>query len=97
MLRALGMRPRDTAVVIFVQAGVIALVSLVVGVPVGLALGRLVWRTVALDTPVQHLDPTSWGMLAAAAAVVCTVALLLAVWPSRRLATLRLGNVLRYE
>jgi hypothetical protein len=97
MLRALGMRPRDTSIVIFVQAGVIAFASLVVGVPIGITVGRLVWRTIAIDTPVQHLDPTSWEMLAGAVAVVWGVALLAAVWPSRRLASLRLGAVLRYE
>jgi len=97
MLRALGMRPRDTSLVIIVQAAVIALVSLSLGIPTGIVLGRLVWRTVALDTPVQLFIPAVWPLLIATTAAVFAIALLLAVWPSQRLASVRLGDELRYE
>jgi hypothetical protein len=97
MLRALGMRPRDTAIVILVQAGVIALVSLAIGIPAGVVIGRGVWRSVALATPVQFFIPAFWQLVLVTSMVVLFLALVLAVWPSRRLARLRLGNVLRYE
>ena len=97
MLRALGMRPRDTTAVVFVQAAVIAIASLAVGVPAGILVGRALWRGVALDTPVQFVVPDAWAMLAFVCTIVIVVALLLALWPSRRLATVRLGDVLRDE
>ncbi len=97
MLRALGMRPRDTSVVILVQACVIALVSLTLGVPTGVVVGRLVWRTVALDTPVQLVSPAIWPVLIVTTGVVIAIALLLAAWPSKRLASVRLGPELRSE
>ena len=97
MLRALGMRPRDTTVVVFVQAVAIALVSLVIGVPAGILVGRALWRSIALDTPVEFVVPTAWLVILAISLAVLMIALALAAWPSRRLAHLRLGTVLRYE
>lgn len=97
MLRTLGMRPRDSGAIIFVQAGVIALVGLVVGVPVGLLVGHTVWRSVAIDTPIEFVAPERWPLVALTALAVVGLAALLAVWPSRRLATLHLGRELRSE
>ena len=83
---------------ILVQAAVIALVSLSLGIPTGIVLGRLVWRTVALDTPVQLFIPAMWPLLIVTTASSCSPSrLVLAVWPSQRLASVRLGNELRYE
>ena len=97
MLRTLGMRPRDSGAIIFVQAGVIALVGLVVGVPVGLLVGHTVWRSVAADTPIAFVAPERWPLVAFTTLGVVGLAALLAVWPSRRLATLHLGRELRSE
>ena len=83
---ALGMRPRNSSAIVFVQAGAIGLVGLAIGLPLGLALGRVVWRTVANDTPVEFVVPDDWSMIAVIALVVVALAALLAVWPSRRLA-----------
>lgn len=97
MLRALGMRPRQSSAIVFVQAGAIGLVALAVGLPLGLALGRLVWRTVANDTPVEFVAPDDWSMVALTATVVVALVAVLAVWPSRRLAHLQLARELRTE
>ena len=97
MLRALGMRPRDSGAIVFVQAGAIALVGLIVGLPLGLVLGRTVWRSVALDTPIDFVVPRDWSALALVALAVFATAALLAVWPSKRLATLQLSRELRSE
>ncbi len=97
MLRALGMRPRDTTLVVFFQAGVLALASLVIGVPAGVLLGRVLWRSVALDTPVQFLAPDAWPVLVLVSCGAVAVAGIFAIWPSRRLAKAKLGSILRYE
>ena len=97
MLRALGMRPRHSGAIVFVQAGAIAVVGLAIGLPLGIALGRTVWRTVALDTPIEFVAPDNWGMVVALALAVVALAALLAVWPSRRLASLDLADELRSE
>ena len=97
MLRALGMRPRQTSALLFVQAGALASIGLVIGIPVGLALGRSVWRAVASDTPVEFVEPADWSTMAATAVVVVMVSAVLAVWPSRGLTSMRLAEELRTE
>lgn len=97
MLRALGMRPRDSGVIVFVQAGAIALVGLIFGLPLGLVLGRTVWRSVALDTPIEFVVPRNWAGVGLVVLAVLATAAVLAVWPSKRLASLQLGSELRSE
>ena len=97
MFRALGMRPRNSGAIVFVQAGAIALVGLTVGLPLGIVVGRAAWRAVALDTPIEFVVPENWGSIVVIALAVMTFAALLAVWPSRRLATLDLADELRSE
>ena len=97
MLRALGMRPRDTTTIVFVQAITIATVGLAIGIPLGLAVGRAVWRTVANDTPIEFVVPDSWDIIAVTTAVALAVAAALALWPSVRLARLQLARELRTE
>ena len=97
MLRALGMRPRNTTTIVFVQAIAIAVVGLAIGIPLGLAVGRAVWRTVANDTPIEFVVPDSWDIIAVTTAVALAVVAALAVWPSVRLARLQLARELRTE
>jgi len=97
MLRALGLRPRGSVAIVFVQAAVIAAVGLAIGLPLGVVLGRGIWRTVALDTPVEFVEPYSWPIAAMTILAVAVLTALLALWPSRRLASMRLGAELRSE
>ena len=97
MLRALGMRPRDCGAIVFVQAGVIAVVALAIGIPSGLVIGRAVWRSVALDTPIEFVAPRSWPTMVTTTVIVFVFAGLLAVRPSRRLASMPLAEELRSE
>jgi hypothetical protein len=97
MLRALGMRPRNTTTIVFVQAIAIAVVGLAIGIPLGLAVGRAVWRTVANDTPIEFVVPDSWDIIAITTALALAVVAALALWPSVRLARLQLARELRAE
>jgi hypothetical protein len=97
VLRTLGLTGRQARLVIVTQATLLAVVGLAAGIPLGLAVGRAVWRVVADLTPLAYQPPFSpWALvLIAPAALLC--ANLLALWPGRRAARLRPGQVLRAE
>jgi hypothetical protein len=97
VLRTLGLTSRQARLVIVTQATLLALVGLAAGIPLGLAVGRAVWRVVADLTPLAYQPPFSpWALaLIAPAALLCVN--LLALWPGRRAARLRPGQVLRAE
>ena len=52
LLKALGFVRRQVAAVVFWQAATVAVAGIVVGVPLGLVAGRVVWRIFALDAGV---------------------------------------------
>jgi len=96
VLRALGMTRRQCAEVIVTQASVLAAVGVAFGVPIGLALGRTVWREVADALPLQYRAPWTAAVLLVIPAALA-VANLVAAWPGRRAARLRVAEVLRAE
>jgi hypothetical protein len=55
LLKALGFVRGQVAAVVFWQAVTVALVGIVVGVPLGLVAGRVVWRVFALDAGAARL------------------------------------------
>jgi ABC-type lipoprotein release transport system permease subunit len=97
VLRALGMTRWQARGILLTQAGTLALVGLAFGVPLGLALGRTVWRIVADATPVYYRPPFAPVALASTVLVALLLAALLAAWPGTRAARLRLADVLRAE
>jgi ABC-type lipoprotein release transport system permease subunit len=97
VLRALGMTRRQSRWVVVVQATVLALVGLALGVPLGVALGRVLWQVVADYTPLQYSPPVALLALAVIGPAALLVANLLAAWPGRTVARLRIGSVLRTE
>jgi hypothetical protein len=97
VLRALGMTPRQARWVVVVQATVLAAVGLALGIPLGLALGRVLWQVVADYTPLQYSPPVALLVLAVIGPAALGVANLLAAWPGRTAAALRVGAVLRTE
>jgi hypothetical protein len=97
VLRAVGMTQWQCRWVVVTQATVLAMVGLVFGIPIGLALGRTVWRAVADYTPIQYVPPiAAWAMLFIVPAAL-VLANLLAAWPGRRAARLRISAILRAE
>ena len=78
--------------VIFVQASVLALIGLVFGVPLGLALGRTVWRAVADYTPLQYVPPLAVTALLAVFPLALVLANVLAAWPGHRATRLRVAD-----
>jgi hypothetical protein len=97
VLRTLGLTGRQARLVIVTQATLLAVVGLAAGIPLGLAVGRAVWRVVADFTPFAYQPPVSPWALALIAPAALLAANLLALWPGRRAARLRPGQVLRTE
>jgi hypothetical protein len=97
VLRALGMTRRQSRGVVVTQASVLAVVGLLFGVPLGLALGRTLWRVVADYTPLEYVPPVALWALLLVAPLTLLLANLLAAWPGHQAARLRVGHVLRAE
>jgi FtsX-like permease family len=97
VLRALGMTRPQTRMVVAAQASVLAVIGLVFGVPLGLALGRSLWRVVAGFTPLAYHPPLAVWALLLIGPIALLAANTLAAWPERHAAQLRTGQVLRIE
>ena len=97
VLRAIGLTRSQTRSIAYIQATVLALVGLVIGVPLGIAAGQSLWSSVAETTPVIHITPVAVITLILIAPVALLLAWLLAAVPSHRAASLRVGQVLRTE
>jgi hypothetical protein len=97
VLRALGFRRRDVGRAIAWQSLTIAAVGVVVGVPLGLLIGRVSWRFTAdnVGVRVEHVLPVL--ALAAAVPVVVLVAMASAWLPARRAAHRHPTEILRNE
>ena len=97
VLRALGLTRWQSRLVISTQATLLAIIGLAFGIPLGIALGRILWRAAASTMPLAYNTP--WALLALLliAPVALVAANLLATWPARRAARLRAGQILRTE
>jgi ABC-type lipoprotein release transport system permease subunit len=97
VLRALGMTSAGLRAALGWQATTLSVIGLAIGVPVGVALGRLSWRVVADHTPLVFAPPLA--VLAVLLAVPATIGLsnLIAVYPGWRAGRLRPSDQLRHE
>lgn len=83
--------------VVITQASLLAGFGLLFGVPLGIALGRVIWRLIADNTPMAYVAP---GTALAALLVVAAALLLanlLAALPGQRAARLPVHRILRAE
>ncbi|GIH25616.1 hypothetical protein Aph01nite_39260 [Acrocarpospora phusangensis] len=97
VLRALGMTRAQARGVVLTQGVVLAGAGLVFGVPLGIALGRTLWRVMADLVPVLYRPPLAEAALALVAPAALLVACAAALWPARRAARLPVGMILRAE
>ncbi len=97
VLRAIGLTPGQTGACVAWQAVVVAGIALVIGIPLGLIIGRQAWRAVADAVPLVYVGPLDPGLLLLAVPVALAGLLLLALPPARRAARLRTAEVLRAE
>ena len=97
VLRVMGMTPRQCRLIVLTQGSVLALAGLLIGLPAGLVVGRLLWRTVAGYTPVQYVPPIATVVMVVIVPAALVLTSLLGLWPGRRAARLRVANALRAE
>ncbi|HET9975663.1 MAG TPA: ABC transporter permease [Streptosporangiaceae bacterium] len=97
VLRALGLTRRQSRLVVGTQATLLALVGILFGIPLGLALGRVLWHAAAGMTPLAYQPPLAALALLLIAPAALLAANLLAAWPARRAARLPAGQILRTE
>jgi len=97
VLRTLGFTRRQVLSAVSVQAGLIAVVGLVIGVPLGLVAGRVAWTVLAkrLGAVVELVTPVlAFGLLAVA---VLALALVVGLVPGIRAARAHPADTLRAE
>jgi FtsX-like permease family len=96
-LRALGFLRRQVAAAVTWQAETVAAVALVLGVPLGLAAGRLAWNLAASDFGVPSVVIAPWFTLAAASAAALAAAAVIAAGPALLATRLHPAALLRSE
>jgi putative ABC transport system permease protein len=97
LLKALGFVRRQVAAAVCWQASVVALIGIAIGVPAGIAAGRVLWQVFATNfgvVPVAVVEPV---LIAVLAAGVLAVANLLAAVPALLAARSRPAQLLRAE
>ncbi|GAA0434738.1 hypothetical protein GCM10010160_72330 [Acrocarpospora corrugata] len=97
VLRALGMTRGQCRLAVVTQAGAITTLGLLAGIPLGMALGRILWRAAAGIMPLQYQPPTSPWTLILIVPLALLVAALLAAGPGRHAGHRNLGQALRAE
>jgi FtsX-like permease family len=97
VLRALGMTRGQARLVVTTQASLLAVIGLAFGVPLGIALGRVIWRAVAGFTPLAYHPPLALLALLLVGPVALLAANALAAWPQHRAARVHAAHVLRSE
>ena len=97
VLRSIGFTRRQTRGAIAWQATLLAVAGLVVGVPVGIAVGRITWRWLADDFPIVYVPPVALLAVLVVAAVAIVLANALAAGPAHAATRIRPAEALRVE
>jgi len=81
VLRSVGVNRGGTRVVLNAQGSTIGLVGLVLGIPLGVAVGRSTWRWITEQVPLEFVPP--FAVIAVVVVVPATLILvnLFALWP----------------
>lgn len=95
--RALGFTPSQAASSIRWQGAVITAIAVVVGVPLGIIVGRLVWKQVAVGVGAVDLVSIPWPTILLAPLLALSAMVAIASIVGRRAARLRPAIVLRSE
>lgn len=97
ILRTLGFKKRQVASAVAWQSVVLAVVALLIGVPVGILIGRLGWSLFATNLGVVSVPVVAWVPVAAAIPVTIVVAVLISIGPALAARRTKPAMVLRAE
>ena len=98
VLRSIGFTRRATrGIVIGWQSTLIAIVGLVLGVPLGIVIGRLVWKQLAESFPVAYVPPLALVGVLLIVPLAIAIANLVAAGPAHAATRIRPARVLRTE
>jgi hypothetical protein len=97
LLRSLGFLPRQIAFTLSWQTTTIAIVGIVIGVPLGVAVGRLTWKVFADHLGVLPVPVVAGWIIAAIALGTLVVANVLAIGPALVATRSRPAALLRAE
>lgn len=97
VLQALGFTGRQVGATVASHATTMGLVSLALGLPFGVVLGRWGWRMVADQVGVVNVPVTPLLPLVLTVAAVVALANVVAIFPAWRVRRVRLADVLRSE
>lgn len=97
VLRALGATGRQLRATVSWQALAVGFTGLVLGVPLGVALGGATWRSFANDLGVVSASDLPFGWVAAMCGGTLLVALVASALPGRAVSRLTTAQVLRQE
>jgi hypothetical protein len=97
ILRSVGFTRRDSRIAIAWQATLLAIAGLVVGVPLGIIVGRLAWRQLANTFPLVYAPPLELVAVIVIIPIALIIANALAVGPAHAATRIRPANVLRSE
>ena len=97
LLKVLGFVRRQVAAVVAWQATAVVLVGMVVGVPLGIAAGKVAWRLFASNVGVVPVEVVQAVPLILLAAAVLAATNLLAILPALRAARSHPADLLRAE
>jgi ABC-type lipoprotein release transport system permease subunit len=97
VLRALGLTPGQAASCVAWQAAIIGTIALLIGIPLGVLVGRQVWHELADSLSFVYVGPLAGTLLVVLVPAALAVLGVLALWPARHAARLRTADVLRAE
>ena len=97
ILRSLGFTGLDARVAIAWQSTLLAMAGVIVGVPLGIIVGRLVWKQLAESFPVVYVPPLTLVAVLLVVPIAIVVANALAAGPAHAATRIRPAKVLRTE